>query len=558
MADKDYVAIANQYIEDILSEKIPACEQVKQACQRQKDDLERWNDEDAPYYFVPYLADKICAFIERLPHVKGLWAKQKLLLKLEPWQIFNVTTMFGWIKTSNGSRRFGEAYLEIPRKNGKSILAAAIGLYMFVEDGEIGAEIYSGATSEKQSWCVFQPAKWMAERAEGFLEHYDILSNASNLCCIENGSKFEPLIGDPGDGASASLAICDEFHEHKKPVLYDSMITGMLSRESPLMLVITTAGVDTSSPCYDKRNQICKILDGSIDNENIYGIIYTLDKEDDWTDFEMWKKANPNFGISILEDKLKPRYTEAMQRASKQNINRCKHLNQWMNSGKGYFNIVAWDKCGDKDLKMEDFKGEDCWVGLDLSSKLDITSMAILFKRDDDYYAFLKNYLPEDATEGEDKTHYQTWVKEGWLTTTMGSMVDYEVLLEDLLELGKEYQIQEVCTDPWNAAQLVQTLQKLKITVVEIPQVVKFLSEPMKELDAVMFENKIHHNGDPVFKWMIGNTCGRHDKNDNVFPYKEIDANKYDGVSATLNAMCRILRTQKTGTKYAKKGLTII
>ena len=566
MAKKNYVKIANKYIDDVLNDKIPTCLYTKQACQRQKDDLERWSTYDDEFYFVPEAANKVCAFIENLPHIKGEWANKGLLIILEPWQIFNITTIFGWYKTKTWTRRFREAYLEIARKNSKSTMAAAIGLYMFAADGEAGAEVYSGATSESQAKEVFVPAKLMAKKADGFAEHYGIEINASNLACLNTASKFLAIIGNPGDGSSPHCSIIDEFHEHKTSALYDTMVTGQGSRLQALNLVITTAGVDISSPCYDKRDQILTILSGTVENEETFGNIYTIDKDDDWTDFEVWKKANPNLGISVYEDFLRSRLKQAIQRTSKQNIIRCKHLNQWMNAGSAFFNMYDWDQCEDKNLKMEDFKGEECWVGIDLASKVDIAVMCFLFERDGHYYVFVKHYLPEDAIDESDagtksKTNrekYAKWSKDGWLTLTMGNMTDIDSIEEDMLELGKEYEITEVDHDPWNATQFIQRLQKKKITCVEIPQTVIFMSEPMKELDAIMGAGTIHHNGDPVLKWQIANTCGRYDKKDNVFPYKEKPESKIDATIGILNALGRAMRVKKNKSKYEKKGLTII
>jgi len=560
MASKDYVAIANKYVDDVLGGEIPSCKWVKLACKRQGDDLKRWSNTEDKFYFVPEVANRVCSFIENLPHIKGEWANKKMLITLEPWQIFNITTIFGWYKTENWSRRFREAYLEIPRKNSKSTMAATLGLYMFVGDDESGAEVYSGATSEAQAKEVFIPAKLMAQRAEGFADHYGVEINASNMACLDNASKFQPIIGNPGDGSSPHCSIIDEFHEHKTASLYDTMVTGMGARLQPLNLIITTAGVDISSPCYDKRDQICNILGGTIEHENneTFGIIYTIDKDDDWTDFEVWKKANPNIGVSVYEDFLRSRLKQAIQRTSKQNIIRCKHLNQWMNAGSAFFNMFDWDKCEDKSLNLEDFRGEKCWVGIDLASKVDVAVLCLLFERDDNYYVFLKHYLPEDAIDGKDKDHYKGWAEDGWITLTMGNMTDIDIIEEDLLEFGRLYEIQEVDHDPWNATQFIQRLQKNKIECVEIPQTVPFMSEPMKHLEAIMGANTIHHNGDPVLTWMIANTCGRYDKNDNVFPYKERPESKIDGTIGILNALGRAMRVQKSKSKYNKKGLTVI
>jgi phage terminase large subunit-like protein len=318
-----HVLAAKRYADAVVSGEIDACRFVKSACARHLSDLERQRDAAFPYRFDPVAGEKVCKFAELLPHIKGEWAGK--LIKLEPWQSFILSTLFGWVRKTDGKRRFRELYAEIPRKNGKSVFGAVIGLYMFTADGEAGAEVYSGATTEKQAWEVFRPAKLMATRADGFAGHFGVQVNASNMAIVDQAAKFEPIIGNPGDGASPHCAIIDEYHEHRTPDQYDTMITGMGARLQPLTVIITTAGTNLSGPCYDKRATVVKLLDGVIENEELFAIIYTLDDDDDWTDFTLWRKANPNYGVSVYEDYLRARHREAIQQASRQNIIQCKH-----------------------------------------------------------------------------------------------------------------------------------------------------------------------------------------------------------------------------------------
>ena len=552
-----YTTKATKYARDVVSGKIDACKWVKAACQRQLDDLKRWGKKSDPYYFDKKKADHVCRFIEKLPHVRGKWAGSNQTL--EPWQCFFLTTVFGWMRTKDEKRRFREVYLEVPRKNGKSIIAADIGLYLFTE-GEPGAEIFAGATTEKQAWEVFRPAHLMAKRAKGFAEHYGIDVNASNIHCLATASRFEPLIGNPGDGASPHCALVDEYHEHPDPRLYDTMVTGMGAREQPLIVVTTTAGVDTSSPCYDKRSQVCKILDkvDGFENDEVFGIIYTINDDADWSDFKVWKMANPNFGVSVFEDYLKSRHKEAIQRASRQNIIRCKHLNQWMSAGQAFFDPLKWAACADTSLGLDDFKGKKCWIGIDLASKIDLAAMVLLFFFEGTYYVFPKFYLPEDALEGEDKTHYQGWAHDGYITTTMGSMVDIDMIEEDLRDLNRKFNVLEVPHDPWNAAQFVQHMTKERIPMVEIAQTVNRMSDPLKELEALILEDRIRHDGNPVMSWCMSNTVARYDKKDNVFPYKERPENKIDGAIALVMALASATRSKDRTSVYESRGMAVL
>ncbi|MFR7889451.1 MAG: terminase large subunit domain-containing protein, partial [Bilophila wadsworthia] len=288
-----HVEAALRYARDVVAGRILACKWVILACKRQLDDLERWDGVDgAPYFFDRAAAERVIKFEEMMPHVKGEWARKRMTLKLEPWQKFILSTLFGWKRAKDGLRRFREAYIEVPRKNGKSCFVAPMGLYMLVADGEEGAEVYSGATTEKQAWEVYGPAQIMAKRAEGFMEHYGVDVRAKNMNLIGSASRFEPLIGDPGDGASPHCAIVDEYHEHDSPRLYDTMITGMGARRQPLIIVITTAGFNLGGPCYDMRLRAGKVLDRTLQDEELFAVVYTIDADDDWKSPEALRKAN--------------------------------------------------------------------------------------------------------------------------------------------------------------------------------------------------------------------------------------------------------------------------
>ncbi len=557
MAKYAHVSAAQKYARQVVAGEIDACRWVRLACQRQLDDLERSKAKDFPYKFDKWAAEKVCRFIECLRHIKGKWAGTEI--RLEPWQSFVITSVFGWVRKKDGLRRFREMYLEVPRKNAKSTIAAGIGLYMLTEDGEAGAEVYSGATSEKQAWEVFRPARLMTLKDQELREHYGVEVCASNLSIPMSACKFEPVIGNPGDGASPHCAIIDEFHEHKSPEQYDTMITGMGARTQSLMVIITTAGSNLAGPCYDKRNQITKILDGVFDNEDIFGVIYTIDVEpekdedgsvvhpaDDWEDLASWRKANPNFGVSVFEDYLRSRHKEAMQRASRQNIIRCKHLNQWMNADTAWMDMVAWRKCADPTLKLDQFLGKRCWMSLDLSSKIDIAELCLLFCEPDDqgqdiYYAIHRHYLPEEQAEPEDKAHYAGWAKEGWLTLTPGNVIDYEYIKDDMRDAARQFQVLEVPYDPFQATQLSGEMVGEGFPMVEVGATVKNFSEPMKELEKLVISGRFRHQGDPVLTWMASNVVAHVDKKDNVFPNKERPENKIDGIVAEIMALSRAM-----------------
>lgn len=537
---RDAVAYAYQVVKGHRS----ACKTVVQACQRFIDDMTR----DFEFELDAELAEKACRFIENLPHTKGKWAARRQDLTLEPWQKFIVCNLFGWIN-QEGYRRFRKAYLKIPRKNGKSLLAAGIGHYMFAKDGEHGAEVYSGATTEKQAWEVFGPARLMAERTQEYTEHFGIQVNAKNLNILENGSKFEPLIGNPGDGASPSCAIVDEYHEHDTDNFVQTMETGMGAREQPLLLMITTAGDNIAGPCFDVETECGKLLDGVFVDYRIFCMMYGLDPDDDWTDPEMLIKANPNYDVSVSGEFLRAQQAEAIRNASKQNAFKRKHMNQWVGAHTAWMNMESFKRCSNESLKIEDFIGEELIIPVDLASRIDITAVPKLFKREIDgkshYYAFSRFYLPEETVLDPKNSHYQKWINQGWLTATDGNEIDFNEIQADVKADMDTYGAKEVTYDPWRATQLAQGLQSEGANIVEFRNTVANMSPAMYELEAAVTSGRFHYDGNPVLTWMMSNVVAKVDAKDNIYPRKQKPEQKIDGVVALIMAIGRFMANKE-------------
>jgi phage terminase large subunit-like protein len=544
-----------KYARDVVAGRIIACVYVRQACRRQLDDLERQSQKSWPYRFDRGRGERFCRFMELLPHTKGKWAHKAERIKLESWQQFELTTVFGWVRKDNGLRRFREMYEEVPRKNGKSIKAAGIGLYMFSSDGEYGAEVYSGATSEKQAWEVFRPARLMAKRTPDLCEAYGIEVNASNLSRPDDGSRFEPLIGKPGDGASPSCTIVDEFHEHDTPELYDTMDTGMGAREQPLKVIITTAGSNIAGPCYEKRAQVIKILAGVIKNEEIFGIIYTVDKDDDPTTEEALRKANPNYDVSVRGDYLMSRLRDARQMPSRLATFKTKHLNIWVGARNAWMNMQAWAKAPAR-KSLDELAGRRCIIGLDLASKIDVAALLLLFlptEQDPYYHLHGRYYLPEEMVEDgahANASHYAGWNKQGFLTLTPGNVIDFDRIEEDLRDFASRFDVVEVPYDPWQATQLATGLLEEGLPMVEYRATVQNFSEPMKELEKLVLQKRLAHGNCPVLTWMMSNVVAKIDAKDNIFPRKEFPQNKIDGVVALIMAIARAISNPNTKSHW--------
>jgi phage terminase large subunit-like protein len=540
-----YIAVGNKYARDVADGKILACKWVRLACKRHLDDLKR---PDFAYRFDDAKAARACKFIELMPHTKGKWAAKGERLKLEPWQVFMVICIFGWVRVSSGMRRYRRAMLLVPRKNGKSAFAAAVGLYMLAADGEFGAEVYSGATSEKQAWEVFRPARIMAQRNEALREHFGIEVNASNINILRDSSRFEPVVGKPGDGASPSCSIVDEYHEHATDELLDTMETGMGAREQPLSLIITTAGDNMAGPCYALQLEAQRVLEGVTENDEFFALIYGIDPDDDWTSEAALRKANPNYDVSVAGDFLAMRQREAVSNARKQGIFQTKHLNVWVGAREAYFNVQKWRECEVDGLKLDDFAGEECIIGLDLASKVDIAALEILFPLSGGRYArFGKYYLPEATVQAGENEHYQGWALEKRLTVTDGEIIDFEQIKADILDLSSRFTVREVAYDPHQATMLVTALMGEGVPCIEFRPTVLNFSEPMKTLDGLIRAGQISHDGDPVMTWMISNVVAKEDAKDNVYPRKERPENKIDGVVALIMALGRAMQGEGGG-----------
>lgn len=541
---RDFCALALRYAKDVVAGKIPAGRFVKAACKRQIEDLKRWKAKGAAYRFDTARANKVCRFIELLPHIKGPKAGEPIIL--EPWQVFILTTVFGWVK-ADGSRRFRRVYIEVPRGNGKSALSSGVGLYMLCGDGEGGAEVYSFATTRDQAKIVFGDAQNMARRTPGLRTHFGVDVNAHNINVLRTASKFEALSaeGSTLDGLNTHFACVDELHAHKTRAVYDVVETSIGKRAQSLLWVITTAGSNRAGICYEVRGFVIKVLAGAAKDESQFGIVYGLDEEDDWTTEEALIKANPNWGISVMPEVLLPLQAKAMTMPSAANNFKTKHLNEWVNADTAWMDMRAWDACKDPALDQEHFAGEPTYVALDLASKVDIAAKVALHERTIDgkshYYVFGQYYLPRDTVERGENSQYQGWEHMGLLTVTDGAVIDFEVIEQDLLADCSRFEVREVPYDPFQATQLSTRMAAQGVPMVEMRPTVLNFSEPMKQLEALVLQGRLHHNGDPVLAWMMSNVVAHMDAKDNIYPRKERPENKIDGVVALIMALGRAL-----------------
>jgi phage terminase large subunit-like protein len=573
-----HIAKAREYCRQVLSGELPACKFVRQACQRQVNDLARAaaNDPAFPFVFDDAAAARACRFLEQLPHVKG--PKREQLLVLEPWQCFIVTTVHGWKRRSNSMRRFRRAYIEVPRGNGKSFLLSGEGLLGLCADGEGGADIFSAATTTEQANITRGDADSMLTTRPTLAQKLGLKQTAHAISQPSSNSTFKALSREAKnqEGKNIHFALVDELHAHPTRDVWDVVIMGAGKREQSLVWAITTAGTDQSGICYEVRGEVVGVLDSKFANEQLFGIIYTIDGDgsgkdgsDDWRAESSWIKANPNWHASIDQDLFRMEVGEAMRSASKENNFKTKKLNIWCSADVSWMQMHAWDLCADPSLKEIDFAGQPCVDGLDLASKIDIAAKAKLFWRDlpagvDEttgdpkyerhYWLFVQSFLPQGAIEASKNAQYEGWAKEGWIQTTPGDVLDFDAVKNALRADARQHKLLETGFDPWQALQLANEMQAESFKMVELAPNVQNFSEPMKELEAAVLSKRLHHNGNPALRWMVSNVVCHRDLKENIYPRKQKLESKIDGVVAALMALNRAVLAPLSVSVYASRG----
>jgi phage terminase large subunit-like protein len=555
-----YADRALRYAQAVVAGEILACKWTRLACERQLRDLARAeSDPDWPWRFDVTAAERPCLLIECLPHIKGSWASPTITL--EDWQCFVETTVFGWVHRETGLRRFRIAYTEVPRKNAKSTLTSGNAIYMLAADGEVGAEVYSAATTGDQARIVFDVSKAMLRRDTRIAGQFGIGVGEHAIWVRETAGTFKPLNaeGSTLDGLNIHFGSVDELHAHKRRDVWDVLVTATGSRAQPLLWAITTAGSDRSGICYEQRDYVCKLLLQVAEDDTYFGIIYTIDDGDDWTDEKVWAKANPNLDVSVSIEDLRGKCRFAMSMPSAVGNFLTKHLNVWVNADSAWMDMRAWERCANPELRLDAFEGQPCWDGLDLASKVDIASKVKIFERHSDgkICVFDTHWLPERAVDESRNTQYEGWRRQGLLRVTDGEVIDMDAIEADILEDCKRFDQQSVGFDPHQATQLVGHMLEQNVPMVEVRPTVLNFSESMKTIEAWVLQGKLEHNGSPILTWMASNVVCHRDQKDNIYPRKERVENKIDGIVALITAVNRYLASNQA-MSHVTEGLVVL
>ncbi len=545
----DGVTRMRRYIRSVTakSNKKKYPQSIRLACTRHIQDLE-----NPDFYFDEKSANAAVRYIELLKHTKAQWAGKNI--KLEDWQCFVICSLFGWKLESTGYRRFLYFYFQVPRKNGKSLLAICIALIMFGPDNEPGAEIFLGSTDEKVAeQQLLAPAKRIVETCHNYRDHYGIDVRSSTMVRPDNNSFIRTVIRKPSDGDNPHFALVDEYHLHKTSEQYDVFQTGMGARRQPLLMAATTAGFNLGYPCKDEHDDCMAVLqgvgttDGAKDDRKFI-VIYEPDQEDKsqgikadrWQDFETAVKVNPNIGISVSPDFLKNELATAKRQARKQNDYRTKYLNEWVGAKTAWMNMLAWQR-QKKPLQWESFRGKDCCVAVDLASHKDLAAVYCIFRENGKYSGFGRFFIPEESVKGNKR--YQNYVSTGQMIATPGAKTDQRVIEQSVIEICRFANVHLVGFDEWQADYMISNL--LDHTEPQIPAVVygqtaKNMSTPMKIFEALVINKEFEHDGSPVMTWNMGNVVALTMSDRQIKPVKQNrndETCKIDGAVAGIMAV---------------------
>ena len=500
-------------------------------------------------------ADRAVRFIENLKHTKGRWAGKRFWLL--PWQEQIIRDVFG-IVDAHGHRQFRTAYVEIPKKNGKSELAAAVALYLLYADNEPSAEVYGAAADRQQASIVFDVARQMVDMTPALVKRSKIMVAGKRIVNYSNAGFYQVLSAEVGTkhGLNVSGLVLDELHAQPNRQLYDVLTKGSGdAREQPLYFLITTAGTDRESICYEVHMKALDILADKKIDPSFYPVVYGLPDDADWNDEANWYTANPSLGHTIQIDRVRAAYKDALENPAEENVFRQLRLDQWVGSSVAWIPEHIYDK-GNLPIDLDTLKGRDCYAGLDLSSTSDITAFVMVFppQAEGENYIVLPHFwLPKETMAlrvRRDHVPYDVWEKQGLFHITEGNVVDYNFVRKTINELATDYHICEIGVDRWNATQLITDLDGDGFIMVPIGMGFKDMSPGMKELYKLLLEGKITHGGNPILRWMAGNVVAEIDAAENIKPSKKKATEKIDGIVALIMGLDRCIRHEMTGSVY--------
>ena len=540
----------HNYALDIQSGKLSACKIVQGAIARYFADLK-----NPLYTFDEKQVDKVLAFSRLCYHVTG--QKRGKPIELAPWQQFIIANLFGFIRVDNGLRKYRTAYIEVPRKSGKSTFVSIIvNWFLICEQGQ--QDIFTAAVSRDQARIVFDAARQMIVLNPTLKKRVKVFQH--HIVEPKNNSTLKPLAAKAKtiEGTNPSLAIVDEYHLHPDNSVYSALSLGMGARPNAMLIAITTAGTDTISPCKQQNEYVQKLLEGDAEDDSYFGVIYTLDSEKEYEQESSWIKANPNLGVSVDVEELRAQVKRSKAINSTLTETLTKRFNIWCQGEQQWIKRDSWLKCaGIVDTMPQD----DLIIGLDLSSSNDLTAIGMLFPRDNHFQFMGRYYIPESLlklSENKNAHIYQKWVQDGHLIATSGDTIDYDYIKNDILELAQEYNLISVAYDPWNATYLTTQLIGEGITVEKAIPGFRTMSPASKELEVYTSLQRLTHDNNPVMNWAVSNVVMETDAAGNIKPTKAKSPNKIDPAIGLINAFHVYMLEVQEKNMYQERGIVSI
>ena len=511
------------------------------------------------YYFDKQAANKAISFIETfITHTKGELTGKPFIL--EDWQKEIVGNIFGWKNKETDLRKYRTVFIEVPRKNGKTTLCAAIGIYMLFADRERGAEIYAAAGDRNQAGIVFEIAKAMIANNVELSSRGKVFRNS--ITNESKGNFFQAISSDSKTkhGFNANCIIFDELHTQPNRDLWDTLTTSTGARREPLTIAITTAGYDRQSICYELYNYAKRVLDKSISDESFYPVIYEAEAEDDITSEEVWKKANPNYGISLRKDYMERESKRAIELPSYQNTFKRLMLNIWTESQTKWIGHDEWMECH-QEVDYSTLEGKECWGGLDLASTRDLSAFVLVFNVNGKFIVRPYIFIPkENAKKRSDRdgVNYVEWLRDGHVFGTEGDVQDYHFIRAKINELSKKYRIQSICYDRWNASQIVIDLQNDGANLDPFGQGFVSMSMPTKALEVEIIAKNIIHDNNPCLNWCLSNITIQEDPAGNIKPNKSKSVDRIDPIVALIMALGGYYSEDDGTSVYDERDLLVL
>jgi phage terminase large subunit-like protein len=553
-----FVADALDYARALADRKISASLHARLAGERFIRDHAEARRASCRWAFDDDAATRAMLFATQMPNIKGPDAGKNIVLM--PWQKFAYANIFGFRERKTGARRFRQGVVYVPKGNGKTTISAPLAMYMTFGEDEGGAEGYAAAVTRDQARILFDTAQHMVRRSPDMQREWGVGVRVNAIYQEHSASRFVPISSDAKalDGLNVAVAVLDEIGSHRTAEVYDALMTATGKRKQPFVLSISTATSNSAGIGKRLWDYLARVLEGGQEDDRLFGVIYSVDDTDDPWDEATWIKANPGWGRSVQPDAIRAIMRQARNNPAQEASARTRHLNVWVGADEALFSTRAWNACGDRDLRLEDFEGRKCHLALDLASKTDLAALVAVFPDGEGYAVFARCYLNEAAVMEARNPSYPGWAANDELVITPGNETDFGMIEDDVVDWCKRFNVASLAYDPWGSLQLAQRLSAQGVPCMEFRSNTQNFSEPTKELEAAIRAGRLRHDMNGPLGWCVGNVVGHYDARGNVYPRKARPENKIDGAIALIMGVARCLTAVDTRSVYETRGLLVL